>query len=159
MEIYKIKSFILILIVYLVSLLPSIILLSSKKACSSKKNFVQILSICTIIEVIVFSLIYAFPRNLIHMLKLPINIENYSIYSLKILFMGSIFTPIHYGLPMYLFRTEKKKKAFILFSLKILYIPILTIINFAFSTQTALFTMPVLDLLYSIFLGIMLYKV
>lgn len=158
MEIYKIKAFILILIIYYVAMLPTIFIFSSKKSCDSKKDFLQALSFCTIIEVFLFSIIYAFPRNIVHFCGVVQNIENYSIYALKILFMGSVFTPIHYALPKYLFKQEKKKKAFTLFSLKLIYIPILLIMNFVFSTQTALFTMPILDLIYSILLFFILYK-
>lgn len=158
MEIYKIKSFILILIIYLIAMLPTIIVVNHKESCSSKKNFIQSISFCTIIQVIIFSVIYAFPRNLVHIFGVAQNIENYSIYALKILFMGSIFTTIHYAFPIYLFRQEKKKKAFMLFSLKLIYIPLLIIANLTFSTQIALFTMPILDLTYSFLLVFILYK-
>lgn len=152
MEIYKLKSFILILIIYLVSMLPTIFIFINKKSCNSKKTFLKTLSFCTLIEVVIFSLIYCFPRKIVHFFRVAQNIENYSIYALKILFIGSIFTPIHYALPIYLFRKEKKKKAFILFSLKLIYIPILFIMNFSFSTQVALFIIPLLDLVYSFLL-------
>ena len=151
MEIYKLKSFILILVIYIISILPSIFIFV-KKNCTSKKIFLQKLCFCTIIEIIIFSLIYAFPRKIVHIFSIPQNIENYSIYALKILFIASIFTPIHYGFPIFLFKQEKKKKAFTLFSLKIIYIPILIIINCFFSLQTALFTVPILDLIYSFLL-------
>lgn len=152
MEIYKLKAFILILIIYLLALLPTIFIFSRKKFCNSKKSFLKALSFCTIIQIVIFSLIYVFPRNLVHLFGVSQNVENYSVYALKILFIGSIFTTIHYAFPIYLFRQEKKKKALILFSLKLIYIPVLVIMNFIFSTQTALFTMPLLDLFYSFLL-------
>ncbi len=158
MEIYKLKSFILILIIYLIAILPTIIVITCEKNYSSTKSFIKILCSCTIIQVIMFSLIYMFPRKVVHIFGMAQNIENYSIYALKILFIGSIFTPIHYAFPTYLFKQEKKKKAFMLFSLKLIYIPILVIINFIFSTQIALFTMPILDLIYSCLLAFILYK-
>ncbi len=158
MEIYKLKSFILILIIYFIAMLPSIFIFCRKKSCNSKSLFIQSLSFSTILQVIIFSLIYCFPRKIVHFFGVAQNIENYSIYALKILFMGSVFTPIHYALPIYLFRHEKKKKAFLLFSLKLIYIPILIFMNFIFSTQIALFTMPVLDLIYSLIFFFILYK-
>lgn len=157
MDIYKIKSFIIILIIYLIALLPSIILFSKESFSNGKKSFIKTLSICTIIEVIIFSIIYAFPRNIICLFQAPKNIENYSFYALKILFIASIITPIHYTLPIYLFKNQKKKKAIILFSLKIIYIPILIFINFAFNTKLTLFTMPILDFIYSSILFLYLH--
>lgn len=109
MDIYKIKSLILILIIYVISLLPSIILFSKESFSDGKKSFIRTLSICTIIEVITFSIIYAFPRNIICIFQVPKNIENYSFYALKILFIASILTPIHYGAPIYLFKNKKEK--------------------------------------------------
>lgn len=152
MEIYKLKSFAIVLIIYLIAMLPCFTIFCMKKNCSNSRRFIKSLSICTFIEIILFSLIYIFPRAIVSAFPIPQNIENYSIYALKILFIGSIFTPIHYGAPIYLFKNEKKKKAFTLFSLKLLYIPILIFINFIFSTKIALFTMPILDIIYSIFL-------
>lgn len=157
MDIYKIKSFIIILIIYLIALLPTIIIFLKNNTCNSKKNFLKTLSICSIIEIIIFSLIYAFPRTILSFFKVPINIENYSFYALKILFVASILTPIHYTFPIYLFKNQKKKKAIILFSLKIIYIPILFFINFVFNTKFALFTMPILDFIYSSILLFYLY--
>lgn len=158
MEIYKLKSFILILIIYLIAMLPTIIVITYQRFYNSKKSFIKILCFCSIIQVIIFSLIYMFPRKIIHIFGITQNIENYSLYALKILFIGSVFTPIHYAFPIYLFKQEKKKKAFILFSLKLIYIPILVIMNFIFSTQIALFTMPVLDLIYSFWLAFILFN-
>lgn len=158
MDIYKLKSFGLILIIYLLAMLPSFVLFGIKKNTTDIKKFIKVLCICTFIEIIFFSLIYTFPRKIVSVFPVTQNIKNYSIYALKILFIGSIFTPIHYTFPIYLFKQEKKKKAFILFSLKILYIPILIIINFVFSTKFALFAVPILDLIYTIFLLYNLFK-
>ena len=151
MDIYKIKSLGLILVIYLIAMLPSFALFCVKKS-KEVKSFIKSLCMDTIIEIVIFSLIYAFTRDAVSVFPVPKNIENYSIYALKILFIGSILTPIHYGLPVHLFKNKKKKKAVMLFSFKLIYIPILFFINFAFSTKIALFTMPVLDLAYSIFL-------
>ena len=151
MDIYKLKSLGLILLIYLIAMLPSFALFCVKKNNETKK-FINSLCISTIIEIVIFSLIYAFTRNAVSVFPIPKNIENYSIYALKILFIGSIITPIHYGLPIYLFKNEKKKKAVILFSFKLIYIPILIFMNFTFSTKISLFTMPILDIIYSSFL-------
>lgn len=152
MDIYKLKSLALIFIIYLIAMLPSFAIFCMKENNKNIKSFINHLCISTFIEIVIFSLVYAFTREAVSIFGIPKNIENYSIYALKILFIGSILTPIHFGFPIYLFKNKKKKKAVILFSLKIIYIPILAIMNFAFSTKIALFTMPVLDLIYSMVL-------
>lgn len=152
MDIYKLKAIGIILIVYLVSMLPSFIIFLLKKDIKSKKSFINLYCVCTLIEVLIFSLIYIFSKNIIGLLPLAKNVEKYAIYTQKIVFSASIFTIMNFAYPIYLFKNEKKKKAVTLFSLRFLYIPILVIINFAFSTKIALFTIPVLDLIYSIFL-------
>lgn len=158
MDLYKLKSFMLIGILYLIAILPCFIIFNIKKNINSKKTFIKYLCISTLIEIIIFSIIYAFPRNIIKVFSVPQNIENYSVYALKILFIASIFTPIHYAFPITLLKSQKKKKAVILFSLKLIYIPILIFVNFVFSTKLALFSMPILDILYSIFLLFIFYK-
>lgn len=157
MDLYKLESFALIFIIYLIAMFPTFII-GFKSQTSDKKDFIKTLSICTFIEIIIFSLIYFFPREIIKFFSVSKNIENYSFYALKILFIASIFTPIHFLLPICLFKKQKKKKAIILFSLKLIYIPILIFMNFAFVTKFALFSMPVLDLIYSIILLITFIK-
>ncbi len=157
MDLYKLKSFALIFIIYLVAMLPTFII-EFKQSASNKQKFIKTLSICTFIEIAIFSLIYFFPREIISFFIVPKNIENYSFYALKILFIASIFTPIHFLLPIYLFKKQKKKKAVILFSLKLIYIPIFAFMNFAFTTKFALFSVPVLDLIYSIILFVTFFK-
>lgn len=158
MDLYKIKSFVLIEILYLIAIFPCIIIFIAKKNIFSKKIFFKYLCISTLIEIAIFSLIYAFPRNIVKVFSVPQNIENYSVYALKILFMASIFTPIHYAFPIFLFKNQKKKKAVVLFSLKFIYIPILIFVNFVFNTKFALFSMPILDIFYSVFLLFIFYK-
>lgn len=151
MDIYKIKSFILIFFIYLIAMLPSFFIFVKAKKYE-KNELIKLLAISTLIEIAIFSLIYIFPRNTIKIFNVSQNIENYSIYALKITFIASIFTPLHYALPIILFKNKKKKKAIMLFSLKILYIPIFVILNLLFPTKIALFSVPILDIFYSIFL-------
>lgn len=154
MDIYKLKALLVVFIIYLIAMLPCFIIFLINKSTKNIKNFIKAYSISTIIEVIIFSLIYVFSKNIVGILPISTNIKNYSIYAQKIVFVASIFTLTNYGIPIYLFRNKKKKKAVILFSLKLIYIPILIIMNFVFSTKIALFTIPVLDLIYSLFLFI-----
>lgn len=152
MDIYKLKALLVVLSMYLIATFPSFIIFLVKKDVKDKKSFINLYCICTLIEVLIFSLIYLFSKNIIELLPLANNIKKYSVYTQKIVFSTSILTIINFAYPIYLFKNEKKKKAITLFSLRFLYIPILIFMNFVFSTKIALFTIPVLDLIYSIFL-------
>ena len=151
MDLYKIKSLGLVLTIYLIAFLPSYILFIVRKA-ENRRSLINSLCLSSIMEILIFSLLYVYTREAFSIFNAKINIENYAVYAAKILFITSSITPIHYLLPLTLFRNKKKKKAVLLFSLKLFYIPIFIFMNYIFSTQVALFTIPVLDLIYSAFL-------
>lgn len=158
MEKYKIISLLLIFGIYFFSMLPSIVLFSFNSTYKTKDIFLKKLIISILLEIIIFSLIYIFPRNIINFLINKPNIQNYTYYALKILFISSPLSIIHIGIPMFFFKNKKKKKAFALFSLKLIYIPFLFLGKLLFNTKGIYFSVPILDFIYSIFLFIYFRK-
>ena len=152
MEKYKIISLLLIFGIYSFSMFPSIFIFSFNSTYKTKDVFLKKLIISILLEIIIFSLIYIFPRNIINFLINKPNIQNYTYYALKILFISSPLSAIHIGIPMFFFKNKKKKKAFALFSLKLVYIPFLFLGKLLFNTKGIYFSVPILDFIYSIFL-------
>ncbi len=153
MDNYKIISIVLCVVLYIVAMIPSYLLLLGKKTYEDKKKYLNRLCLAIIFEIIIFSLIYAFNRNIFEVITNKPNIQNYSIYALKILYICSVLTPIQIAVPKFaLYGQNKKAKGYLLFALKILYIPAIIIGYHFWSTKGALFAVPICDLIYSLLL-------
>ncbi len=153
MDNYKLISIVLCIVLYIVAMIPTYLLLLGKKTYESKKKYLNTLCLCIIFEIIIFSLIYAFNRNIMEIITNKKNIQNYSIYVLKILYICSVLTPIQIAVPKYaIYGQNKKAKGYLLFALKILYIPAIYFGYIMFSMKGALFAVPACDLVYSLLL-------
>jgi len=153
MDNYKIISIVLCVILYIVAMIPSFLLLLGKKTYENKKKYLNRLCLCIILEIIIFSLIYVFNRNIMEIITNKKNIQNYSIYVLKILYIGSVLTPIQIAVPKFaIYGQNKKAKGILLFALKILYIPAIYFGYTMFSMKGALFAVPACDIIYSLIL-------
>lgn len=108
MKEYQFISILKIFVMYIIAFLPTWSILFHKKTYSSKKNFLKTNCLVIFIEIILFLLIYLFPKKIVSLFSKEINIQNYMIYSLKILFIASSTAVIHYSIPFY-FLLEKKK--------------------------------------------------
>ena len=162
MKEYQYIAILKVFFIYIIALIPTWIMLFQKKNYSDKKSFLKINYLCIFLEIIIFSLIYLFPKNIISLFSSKTNIQNYMIYSLKILFIASSTTVIHYTIPKYFCEYNKKNEkfsfsSFFLLIVKLLYIPIMFIGYLIFNTKGALFAVPLCDLLYNIFI-ISIYK-
>ena len=151
MKEYQYISILKVFVIYLIAFLPTWIVLLNKHTYSNKKTFLKRNCILIFAEIFLFFIIYFFPRNIVSIFSFEKNIQNYMIYSLKILFIVSSTTIIHYSIPLY-FISKKNKIGFILFICKFLYIPFLIIGNIIFNTKGILFAVPICDLLFNIFL-------
>ena len=156
MKEYQYISISKLLLIYIIAFLPTWLMLVRKNTYLNKKSFVKKNCLFILIEIVIFSLIYLFPKNVASLLSNEINIQNYMIYSLKILFIASSTTVIHYSIPFY-FLSQKRSFGIWLSSLKIIYIPIMFLAYTFFNTKGALFAVPFCDIFYDIFL-LYLYK-
>lgn len=153
MDNYKIISIVLCVILYIVAMIPSYLLLLGKKVYGDKKKYLNRLCLSIIFEIVIFSLIYAFNRPIFEVITNKPNIQNYSIYALKILYICSVLTPIQIAVPKYaLYGQNKKAKGILLFALKLLYIPAIIFGNHIQGMKGALFAVPICDLVYSLLL-------
>ena len=109
MDNYKLISIVLCVILYIVAMIPSFLLLLGKKTYENKKKYLNRLCLCIILEIIIFSLIYVFNRNIMEIITNKKNIQNYSIYVLKILYIGSVLTPIQIAVPKFAIYGQNKK--------------------------------------------------
>ena len=151
MKEYQYISILKVFLLYIIALLPTWILLFKKNTYTDKKTFLKKNSILIFIEIIIFSIIYIFPKEIVTFFTLKSNIQNYMMYSLKILFISSSTTVLHYTVPIFLSLQQKKIEIWLFFS-KLAYIPIILIFNFLFNTKGALFAIPLCDILYNLFL-------
>lgn len=151
MKEYQYISIIKIFLIYIIALLPTYFMIFNKKTYSNKRNFFKINCFVIFLEIIIFSLIYLFPKEIVSLFTSKANIRNYMMYSLKILFIASSTTVIHYSIPIYLFKCKEKK--YISISLfKLLYIPFIILAFIIFNTKGAFFVIPICDIIYNIFL-------
>lgn len=148
---YQYIALLKVFFIYLIFLIPTWLLLFSNKNFSDKKKFLKANYFCIILEIIIFGILYIFPREIISLFAKETNIQNYMFYSFKILFIASSTTTIHYTLPKYLIK-NKAEKAKLLPFFKLLYIPIMFLAYLLFNTKGALFAVPVCDLIYNLIL-------
>lgn len=153
---YQYIALLKVFLIYIIFFIPTWISLFINKNFSTKKSFLKANSFCTILEIIIFSILYLFPREIISIFAKESNVQNYMFYSFKILFIASAITTIHYTIPIYMIK-NKLKYAKLLPFLKLLYIPILFLAYIIFNTKGALFAVPICDLIYNLIL-IFAYK-
>ena len=151
MKEYQYISILNVFLLYIIALLPTWIILFRKSTYSNKKMFNKRICLSIFIEIIIFSIIYIFPEEIVVLFSNKINIQNYMMYSLKILFIASSTTVLHYSIPLLIFNKHKKTGIF-LWILKLSYIPVMLIFYIIFDTKGALFAVPLCDILYNIFL-------
>lgn len=151
MKEYQYIAILKVFLIYIIAFLPTWFMLFHKKTYSNRKNFIKKNCLFIFIELAIFSLIYLFPKNTVSLFSREINIQNYMMYSLKILFIASSTTVMHYSIPFY-FLSQKRKLGIGLFITKILYIPIILLAYILFRTKGALFAVPLCDVLYDIVL-------
>ena len=156
MKNYQILALSKVFLLYIVALLPTWIVLLKKNIYENKKIFLKITLLLTLLEIIIFSIIYFFPSIIIPFFSSKTNIQNYMMYSFKILFIASITTVFQYLVLLYFFK-KNIKLSLLLFLTKIFYIPIIIIAYIIFNTKGALFSVPLCDVLYTLLL-IYLYK-
>ena len=152
MEKYQITSLFYIFLIYCLAILPTIILAINKNNYKNKKVFTRTICISILIESIIFSLIYIFPEKVISFFSNKTNIQNYSIYCLKIIFISSSISGTHFLFPLHLYFSNKKKKCFLTFFLKIFYIPVFFLGCILFNIKGGLFSIHFCDLVYSLYL-------
>jgi len=151
MKEYQFISVFKVFVLYILAFLPTWSMLLQQKNYSSKKSFIKANCLAIFIEIILFLLIYLFPEKIVSLFSKEINIQNYMIYSLKILFIASSTTVIHYSIPFYLL-SEKRKYGILLLISKILYVPLILLGYVFFDTKGALFSVPICDIFYDIIL-------
>lgn len=148
---YQYISIFKVILLYIISLLPTWIILFQKSTYIDKKTFLKRNCMLIFIEIIIFSIIYIFPNEIAKLFSSKTNIQNYMMYSLKILFIASSLSVIHFSIPLS-FIFEHKKTGIFLWILKLSYIPVMLVSYTIFNTKGALFAVPLCDILYSIFL-------
>ena len=151
MKEYQLISILKVFVIYILTFLPTWSMLFQKKIYSSKKSFLKANCLAIFIEIILFLLIYIFPQKIVSLFSKEINIQNYMIYSLKILFIASSTTVIHYSIPFY-FLLEKRKRGILLLISKTLYLPLILLGYMLFNTKGVLFSIPICDIFYDIIL-------
>ncbi len=156
MKEYQYISILKNFLLYIIVLIPTWIFVFQKNTYSNKKTFLKRNCLLIFIEIILFSSIYFYPQEIVELFSSKTNIQNYMMYSLKILFIASSTTVIHYTIPIFLHLYYDKKSIY-LCGLKLFYIPVMLISYFFFDTKGILFSIPLCDILYSIFL-IYIYK-
>ena len=148
---YQYISILKIFLLYIVALLPTWIILLQKNTYIDKKTFIKRNSLLIFLEIIIFSVIYIFPKEIVMLFSSKTNVQNYMMYSLKILFIASSLSVVHYSIPLY-FIFKYQKAGIFLWIFKLLFIPVILISYFTFNTKGALFAVPLCDILYSLFL-------
>ena len=151
MKDYQYISIFKIFLLYIIAFIPTWIVLFQKNTYTNKKTFVKRNCLLIFIEIIIFSIIYIFPKEIVVLFSSKTNIQNYMMYSFKILLMASSTTVLHYSIPLF-FNFEHKKTGIFLWILKLSYIPVMLISYCIFDTKGALFAVPICDILYNIFL-------
>lgn len=146
----QIKALFFNFIVYILMISPIIIVSLNKKNSSTKNKFLGTLIYCTIIEIILSSILYLFPEKVFSIFTNTTGIINFAVYASKILFISSSLFSIQIIVPAYL-KNSKNKKITILVLSKI----VITIIScitfyFLFSTKGFLFSFPICDFLFYI---------
>lgn len=158
MKEYQLFSIFLDFCLYIIALIPTWISLFFYKNYLSKKKFLNMNYLTILIEIFIFIIIYSFPNLISSLITQKVNIQNYMMYSFKILFILSSISTIHYTIPIFLYKETKNLKYFLLFILKLLYIPIMLINFYIFNTKGLLFSVPLCDLFYSFYLIILFIK-
>lgn len=148
---YQYIALLKVFFIYIIFLIPTWVSLFINKNFSDKKSFLKTNSVCIILEIIIFSILYIFPREIISVFAKESNVQNYMFYSFKILFIASYTTTIHYTIPIYMIK-NKLKYAKMLPFFKLLYIPIMFLAYILFNTKGALFAVPICDLIYNLIL-------
>ena len=151
MKEYQYISILKVFIIYIIALIPVFISLFDKTIYLNQKNFIKKNCLLIVIEIAVFSIIYLFSNSIVTLFSTKTNIQNYMIYSLKILFIASSTTVLHYTIPLYMFLKHKKTGIF-LWILKLSYIPVILISYSIFNIKGAFFAIPFCDILYNIIL-------
>lgn len=152
MELYKIISLLNVFIIYFIAFIPSFFILFKKNIYKNKKIFIKKISLALIIEIIIFVLFHFFAENIINLVSSKTNIQNYTLYCSKILFIASSITVLHFAIPLYFCFNENIKKGIKLFLLKFLYLPIMFLGYLIFNTKGIYFSVPLCDILYTFFL-------
>lgn len=153
---YQYISILKVFLLYMIALLPTWISLFQKKIYMDKKKFIKKNCLLIFFEIIIFSIIYMFPKEIVSIFSSKTNIQNYMMYSFKILFISSSITVLHYTIPIF-FYFQNKKIGIWLWILKFTYIPIIFLLYEIFNTKGALFAIPLCDIVYNLFL-ILKYK-
>lgn len=151
MKEYQYISIFKIFLLYIISFIPTWIGIFQKSTYTNKNEFLKRNCLLIFFEIVIFSIIYFFSKEIVVLFSSQTNIQNYMIYSLKILFIASVTTVIHYSIPLY-FIFEHKKTGMFLWLFKLAYIPVMLISYYFFDTKGALFSIPLCDILYNTFL-------
>ena len=152
MELYKINSLINIFIIYFIACIPSFFILFRKKTYENKKTFIKKISLSVFIEITIFIVFHFSANTIISFFSSKTNIQNYTLYCSKILFIASSISVIHFAIPLYFYFNKNIKKGIKLFFIKILYLPIMFLAYLLFNTKGIYFSIPLCDILYTIFL-------
>lgn len=150
----KIQGFglLLNLILYIIITLPIRLLSFYKKIYKNPKKFILILIISIIYFASISILLYKFPYSYFELFTNINGIINYGVYAFKILFLSSSFYSIKLLIPKYLSLIHNKKIVILKLQIsKITILILLSIINYLlFNTKGILFTIPLVDFIYSL---------
>ena len=142
------------IILYIVITLPIRIISLNKKIYENNKKFILILIISLIYFVSISFVLYSLPlpHMFFSLFTKTSGIVNYGIYAFKILFLSSSLYSIKLLIPKYLVLVENKKIAILKIKIsKITITILLSFINYLiFNTKGILFTIPIVDLVFSI---------
>ena len=159
MDKIQIYGLIINLIIYFLITLPIEILSFINKIYKNQKKFILVLYLSIIYSVITSILLYSFPYKIFSIFTSTKGIINYGVYAFKILFISSSLYTIKILIPKYLSYNLKTKKIAIFKISKIALTILFSIISYLlFNTKGILFTIPIIDFIYSIIYIFLLFK-
>ena len=159
MDKIQIYGLIINLIIYFLITLPIEILSFINKIYKNQKKFILVLYLSIIYSVITSVLLYSFPYKIFSIFTSTKGIINYGVYAFKILFISSSLYSIKILIPKYISCNFKTKKIAIFKISKIALTILFSIIScLLFNTKGILFTIPIIDFIYSIIYIFLLFK-
>ena len=153
-----IESFLCNLIVYLVFSFPIFILIKNIGVNTKRKTTYTIVA-STIAEIFCFTILYMFPEEIFQCFPVREGVKNTSRFISRIIFICSSLNSFALIIPIFLFKKGHKKRIITLVLTKMITLVLsFSILLKVFSIETALFSVPCIDLLFDIILIILYIK-
>lgn len=147
----QLTSLFLNFIIYSFFIILNIIIILFNKDFKSKKNILKTLIISTMINALLSLILYSNPRFIFSIFKVDPGIINHAIYASKILFISICLLGLNLLIPIALFKENNRKKSAILVLSKIADTIITMFIGYHFfNFKGLLYSVPLVNLVYSI---------